>query len=546
MGNKFIKKSDIEKNRKLLRRKAGIFKVKIEEMEKVLLFQQRAPTSRLGRKIHMIRLFFLPHAQNRYRPHALHPKRIALYAALAIATKSILAITMLAMPFTAWLSTDFYLIQKQELAKRINLYRLDSRVPAMTEDPRLNQAAYIRAADLQKSRELRKASSRGISSTLKIVGYDFVQADEAVAEDFFENKSLYQGWLEDTRMANMLKNGDLSAYGLEIVYDYRTDSNFLVLIMAQPSAANSSLLPAEKSAAKFSAGCPKAYGAATGDGSAAESEIRQINIRPTILGLDEKTLTTENDFKLEISAPDAERVMLYIDERELMLASIPAGNGQNPCLNGYNLEIKLAEGQHSLMVKSIIGRNELYSINYSITVDNTPPYYDSAFSSFGISEPDRERRCLDASVHLSTDTESADLLLGNYKLPMERSAENQNMWSGKLTFAKDAEGLFKKLYGSAVLRAEDKAGNAITQKLEIQDNIFSGAKAASSYLMLKSLKPAPLRAIFKSSNIILEALLTISLILMVLNIYIESHKQKVQVIFSSLGIIGLLLLLMII
>ncbi len=494
---------------------------------------------------HKLKLFFLPHPKNNYIPHSLHPRRLAFYGLAALCFKIIFAATVFALPYTAWLSDDFFAAKKNSLAGEINRIRKEASLQPLYPDPLLSQAAFVRAQDLLEAMEASDLKARGLSESLRAVGYDYAQAQEFIAVNFDDPQSALAQWKKEKNSNGSILSADFRQIGIGITYSFRTNAEIAVVILAARSqdVQNSRI----ENRHSEQAGCQRPIAVAFPGGSAASgSKTHYADLKPEIIGWPESFTTKQGDQQVRIRAPYSSRVMLYVDDREIMLADITAAGADSKAVcSGDEIyyQLSLAEGQHSVLAKAIYPDAEVYSVNYLVGVDNSPPLMDSARTSIREVPIGGKSSIIEARISLSSDTAEANLLIGNYSIPLKKDDSDQNIWKGQLAVDDEDLSLFGRIKRSIVVTASDLAGNKMDQVLAQADGHLSIAKSVGEYFTLKTYQPKSLKALLLPVNFLLQAFFVITLVLLIFNIFIEIHEQRLHIIFSTIGLIAILILL---
>ena len=100
-------KTALKKNNKnILLLKARIFRIKLTELERAIVREEREIYSKENRVIKAFKDFFIPRKSNNYKPDILHPKRLFFYGISSIAFKVILVGAIIVFPIEGWLNTN--------------------------------------------------------------------------------------------------------------------------------------------------------------------------------------------------------------------------------------------------------------------------------------------------------------------------------------------------------------------------------------------------------------------------------------------------------
>ena len=92
--------------------------------------------------------FWLPNENNNYHPHSLQFRRMFFYAGTAVAMKIIVAVFVVLLPVTAWLTPDVLTQESKKIVTLTNDLRQSLNLNILTESAVLNQAAYNKAEDM--------------------------------------------------------------------------------------------------------------------------------------------------------------------------------------------------------------------------------------------------------------------------------------------------------------------------------------------------------------------------------------------------------------
>jgi hypothetical protein len=520
-------------DRTILRNRARILGVKINELEKGLLHSDGAPIAKTGSS-KKIKHFFIPHKENNYRPHALHPKRIALYSAGAVAMKLILAMTVISYPLDSIFADDASFSRTDALIKTINNERAVLGLNELTENKLLDHIAYLRAQNLLGS-EADKSSHTGVSEHMRALGYEYLQVSENIANDFYDPEATVRNLLKSDFGKESLLDKNVDEIGTGVAYSGMKgigNSTYVILIAKKADAQ------AYRQAPDSSSTSGKiAFFAASS--TIATSTEDTMPAAPQITNLDETSIRRDGNLKLDILAPLADMVVLYVDNEEKILKTLSI-DAVNPDNGLYSADLNLAEGQHYILAKSIKGKYERYSGNFILNIDYTPPAIDPESVRFSYSKPTVGRdHELNASAEMSSDTTEATLLLGNYRIPLVQSEENANHYSGSFMVASADTRIVESLMNKAVIIARDNAGNSTVLNL-------NQGEAASLLAAYKNNSAAILSSdnflhkLMDSSHLFYKILLAFASILLFLNIFLEIQVQRPGVIFSACGLIIIL------
>ncbi len=155
----------------------------------------------LGRNpngIGTLRDLFIPCKQNGYSPKSLHPKRLAFHAFSALAVKAIMILFVVSYPFTAWLTPDIAVEQSRKIISLTNDLRSGLSLSSLTEDQKLDQAAYAKIKDMFLSQYFAHTnpSGNGLDFFLGKAGYEYSVAGENLAMGYSDANDVLKAWEE--------------------------------------------------------------------------------------------------------------------------------------------------------------------------------------------------------------------------------------------------------------------------------------------------------------------------------------------------------------
>lgn len=151
-----------------------------------------------------------------------------------------------------------------------------------------------------------------------------------------------------------------------------------------------------------------------------------------------------------------------------------------------------------------------------------------------------------AVVYLGKDVAQATVDIGGYTINLKRDASDQSLWSGDILIFK--ENLDKVLAPLVlpVLEVTDNNGNTINTDLNWDQAPVSRPSLFREYSLLKQYKALDLGNLFLISSLYYKVLLFLALVALALNTFIEIKRQYPRMIFSALGFVILLIILIIV
>jgi hypothetical protein len=176
------------------------------------------------------KVFFLPLAENNYRPHVLNGRFFTYLALILILAKIVTVFYLVYIPQTTFFSD----IATSVLVKMTNQERNSVGAGSLKISPTLNQAALMKAQDMVANNYFSHWSPQGRSPWywFQMAGYSYQYAGENLAIGFYDATDVHRAWLESsTHRANIL-NPSYQEMGLAVVEkDFYGRKSFLVVQM---------------------------------------------------------------------------------------------------------------------------------------------------------------------------------------------------------------------------------------------------------------------------------------------------------------------------
>lgn len=150
-----------------------------------------------------LKLIFIPVKENNWRPRFLDNNFLFYYLLFLFILKLIAFSFLFYFPRTIFFAD----ITKTALFNFTNQERIALGIPSLKENPKLTQAAYLKAKDILEKDYFSHFSPEGLSPWywLKLVGYDYSIAGENLAIGFLDSREVYNAWLESpSHKANLL------------------------------------------------------------------------------------------------------------------------------------------------------------------------------------------------------------------------------------------------------------------------------------------------------------------------------------------------------
>ncbi|MDP2708458.1 MAG: CAP domain-containing protein [bacterium] len=151
-----------------------------------------------------------------------------------------------------------------------------------------------------------------------------------------------------------------------------------------------------------------------------------------------------------------------------------------------------------------------------------------------------------ATASLSPDTAAAYVNFNNYAIKLEPDRENNGRWAGQaIIFDQAGEQIFNPVV-LATLTVEDYSGNTSIADINWSNITPAKTSISTQYFFIKQHQPVYVKPLFDLTSIYYKILLALASASLALNIFIQYKKQHPHIILSTLGLIGLLAVLIII
>ncbi|MEI6529362.1 MAG: CAP domain-containing protein [Candidatus Falkowbacteria bacterium] len=430
--------------------------------------------------------FFIPHAGNNYKPKSLHHKRLLFHAASVLVVKLLLFVLVYFYPMTAWMTPDVSAEEGRKIIALTNTLRKRLNLDALTENQKLDQAAIKKVEDMLINQYFAHLSPQNfdLEYFLKLASYkNYITVGENLAMGFDNASEVMTAWENSpTHYSNLV------------------DPNFTEIGVALAGGAY------KEQDTVFTAqyfGLPKTNATAV---------TPKVEIKKTV----DKTF-----------APGTKAVL---SEKTDIATTTPI------------IEKATSTASTNLIVVATTTEQEL------LVATQVKPILAAHDAKITIDEPagNKQDKVIRVEATLPAETQTANL-----------EVLNNNIQMTPLASATNTETQDKKWVGQAVIQDNSKSVTPpiITlstnageiQKVEVSDNNIVPQKTslASQYWLFKNHPNKGLATIFDISSIYFKVLLGLAIFAMLLNIFIAIKKQHPKLIFSGLGLILFLVLMII-
>jgi len=148
--------------------------------------------------------FFIPHEGNEYKPHSL--QKIAFTGMVIMV---FLSFAVANFQSILWVTSDWMVsaVLPSVILDLANEERADASLSTLRRNPKLDEAAQLKAQDMAKYSYFAHFSPTGVSPWywFSQAGYNFVNAGENLAIHFNDTQQLMDAWMESpTHRANLM------------------------------------------------------------------------------------------------------------------------------------------------------------------------------------------------------------------------------------------------------------------------------------------------------------------------------------------------------
>ncbi len=486
--------------------------------------------------IGMLKYYFVPYEGNDFKPHILHPHRLAFHALTAVLIKLLVVAWALTFPIEAWLTPLSLGEQAQKIISLTNDLRKRFGLDVLVEDRNLALIANAKAEDMLYQQYFDHVSPTGkkLADWLKSFGYNYSIAGENLAIGYDEPEAVVGAWQKSrTHYAN-LTDPDFSRIGVGMVAgDYKQSQTvFIAQLFANPplvvKTASAKTSPESQEDIALASQIATSY---SHSATIALNNDQPLD-HPALLWPPDKFLTKEKLVKFKIYAPQAETASFFLDGQKI---------DQQPVVGDIAFfDLAPDEGSHRLMLKSQRGGQSADSIVYSFLVDRTPPVVDVQKTKFEIIAVNSGAlEMIKVTAFLSADANKATVLQGNNFLQLHPDDSQPYKWSGQLVIDRN-KSKDQTISVMPTLFTEDFAGNSMKTAINWDNIRIFEPSPIVQYFFIKNHQPAVLKSLFDFSSYYYRFILTLAIFSLLLNVFIQIRKQHPRIILSSCGLIVLL------
>lgn len=189
----------------------------------------------VSKAFYKLKALFFPFEDNNYCPKFLQSK-FSFYFIICLL---ILKIAVVGVSFNFPKNIFFADVTKNALVEYINQGRKQAGVGVLTENVKLDQAAFLKAQDMMAKGYFYHVSPDGVTPWywFGVSGYDYKYAGENLAIGFFESDEVYNAWLNSQSHKDNILNPNYKEVGTAVLKGNFNGSNTTVVVQLFGSPA---------------------------------------------------------------------------------------------------------------------------------------------------------------------------------------------------------------------------------------------------------------------------------------------------------------------
>ncbi|MFA6252797.1 MAG: CAP domain-containing protein [Patescibacteria group bacterium] len=482
--------------------------------------------------------FFIPNKNNNFKPHILKTRRIFFYSLSAVLIKILVVGFVFVFPVTAWLTPDFLKAESKEIVTLTNTLRQSLDLQPLRESEILQAAAFAKAEDMVVNQYFAHVSpeKKGLRYWLTSKGYNYQVAGENLAIGYSAPAEVIEAWKNSpTHYANLV-DPDYNEIGVAMIAgQYQEFDTKLVAQMFgfQKTSPMQEVKPVEPLKTLVSTTTEPTVLSEKSVSVVIPKDIEPL-AKPQITTAIDNLLTKEGNIDINILAPEAEQVVLFVNDNKQSTSKVVEGQA--------TVQMILDPGMNKITVQAVLGQQLSVSQGYLVEYDDQAPTIDEEKSFISAIKSTNNQAIVKIEAVLSADTKSALVRYHGFDIALKNDDQNNNLWTGHRVVQNVDDQFFSPVVPATIV-VSDLAGNITTQDLAWQKILLDNQSALNQYLFIKNTDSNSLRPIFDISAWYYKIMILVAVIALLLNIFIEIRKQHLKTIASTMGFIGLLALL---
>lgn len=433
----------------------------------------------------MLKDLLIPHSGNDYKPQLLQPGRLAFHAAGAIIVKTMIIGFLVIFPIEAWLMPDALFEEGKKIISLTNKIRVDLRLEPLKENSKLDKAAYEKTQDMLFRQYFSHISpeNKSLSDWLKNSNYDYSVAGENLAMGFSNVEDVIEKWKESPTHYSNIIDPDFSEIGVGVAAgNYKNIETVFITQLFGKELKNDEPRNIISGQIKYDAG----------------------------RSADQLSRTEKNTGKKTLAQNLIEKLKKMISPKAADVSS---------------------EKQYAEKI-----------------IKDSRPAFDISKTSLLVSEPVGQNKIIvEAAADLSPDITKAQIKFDDHTVDMQRDEQKPQNWFGNLIIFKQGNvNTESSIMIPATIQVWDKNGLTKISDIGKSDIVPVKSSIARQYDLLKEHQSNGINSLFAISSIYYYILFILAAISLLLNIFIEIKKQHPKIIFSTVGFICLMAILIII
>lgn len=471
---------------------------------------------------HSLKQHFIPHEGNNYHPHALHTKRTVLYGGLLIAIKVFVVAFAVVLPTEAFLAPDVLSAQTQRIIALTNQLRNEQGLPLLDTNGLLTTSAGLKAEDMNAKQYFSHTSPEGhkLSYFLGKAGYKYSTAGENLAVGFSDASDVVDAWMKSPKHYSNLVDTDFKQFGLGLVAGEfeGKPTVFVAQHFGSPSAV--AVKPVEKAVVPVQ-GTEKppvvAEQAPVAVPSKPVETVKPVEVKPAPV----QAKPVEPIVTIEQVIPDPTTEVELVRE-STSTPIVEQNSTSTESVNGMFAEN--ATSSESVLGTIIPDKNQM----------------DASQSFVAWKDEGKKSTNIFAQVFISGPVKSASVSVAGYTIPLQK--EGDGLYHGNLTASISSKELFKVVI-SPTIDIVWADNTALQDTIAWKDPKIASQTPWERYIQANSWLSASIPVFPVVRAIYWFALIFFSIAL-ALSIFIQIKKQHPHIIAQTIGLLGVISLML--
>lgn len=218
----------------------------------------------------LCRIAVVPHVDNAYRPHLLHPRRTVRYVAAFTVMKMIVLVAVVLLPAGIFAAPEAIHAQEEEIFRIVNGARAASGIAVLHADDRLTASAFAKSADMFARQYFAHVNEdgEGPGTFVSRTAYPYSVIGENLAMGFVTASDVVEAWRQSPAHAHNMLDAMFEDSGVRVLAGtYRGEPTVFIAqhfgrqLRSATAGALSGALASRASTGVDSAASPSATGA---------------------------------------------------------------------------------------------------------------------------------------------------------------------------------------------------------------------------------------------------------------------------------------------